>query len=141
MISSSKMAVNTTTAGGNDPTQAKYFHVARVVINGSYNRVAFKFDYIGTGTTPKMGVIEGYVYSTSSYDTISIQSFVQAYTKDKSPFLSTDIKVVKATSASQNDLGYIRLAIGLWYCIYETDYIHLLNQVNLLLIQETENYC
>ena len=39
MISSSKMAVNTTTAGGNDPTQTKYFHVARVVINGSYNRL------------------------------------------------------------------------------------------------------
>lgn len=119
MISSSKMAVNTTTAGGNDPTQAKYFHVARVVINGSYNRVAFKFDYIGTGTTPKMGVIEGYVYSTSSYDTISIQSFVQAYAKDKSPFLSTDIKVVKATSASRTIWD-----IYVWLSDYGTAYVN-----------------
>lgn len=119
MISSCKMAVNTTTAGGNDPTQAKYFHVARVIINGAYNRIAFKFDYIGTGTTPKMGVIEGYVYSTSSFDTISIQSFVQAYVKDKSPFLPADIKVVKSTSAAKTIWD-----IYVWLSDYGTAYVN-----------------
>lgn len=119
MISSSKMAVNTSTAGGNDPTQAKYFHVARVVINGSYNRIAFRFDYFGTGTTPKMGTIEGYVYSTSSFATISIQSFVQTYVRDKSPFSDTDIKVVKSTSSNR-----MIWDIYVWLSDYGTAYVN-----------------
>lgn len=119
MISSAKLAVNTSTAGGNDPTQAKYFHAARVVINGSYNRIAFKFDYFGTGTTPKTGTIEGYVYSTSSFATMSIQSFVQAYTRDKSPFLSTDIKIVKSASSSK-----MIWDIYIWLSDYGTAYLN-----------------
>lgn len=119
MISSSKMAVNTSTAGGNDPTKAKYFHVARVVINGSYNRIAFRFDYFGTGTTPKLGTIEGYVYSTSSYATISIQSFVQTYVRDKSPFSATDIKVVKSTSSNK-----MIWDIYVWLSDYGTAYVN-----------------
>jgi hypothetical protein len=119
MISSAKIAVNTSTSGGNDPTQAKYFHVARVIINGSFNRVAFKFDYFGTGTTPKMGTIEGYVYSTTSFDTISIQSFVQAYVRDKSPFLTTEIKVVKASSNTRTIWD-----IYVWLSDYGTAYIN-----------------
>jgi hypothetical protein len=119
MISSAKLAANTSTAGGNDPTLAKYFHVARVVINGSFNRIAFKFDYIGTGTTPKMGTIEGYVYSTSSFETISIQSFVQAYTRDKSSFLPTDIKVVKSTSSTKSIWD-----IYVWLSDYGTAYVN-----------------
>lgn len=119
MISSARLAANTSTAGGNDPTLAKYFHVARVVINGSFNRIAFKFDYIGTGTTPKMGTIEGYVYSTSSYATISIQSFVQAYARDKSPFLPTDIKVVKSNSTTKTIWD-----IYVWLSDYGTAYVN-----------------
>lgn len=119
MISSAKLAANTSTAGGNDPTLAKYFHVTRVVINGSFNRIAFKFDYIGTGTTPKMGTIEGYVYSTSSFATISIQSFVQAYARDKSPFLPTDIKVVKSNSTSKTIWD-----IYVWLSDYGTAYVN-----------------
>jgi hypothetical protein len=119
MISSSKMAVNTSTAGGNDPTQAKYFHVARVVINGSFNRIAFRFDYLGTGTTPKMGTIEGYVYSTSTFATISVQSFVQTYVRDKSPFLTTDIKVVKSASSSRTIWD-----IYVWLSDYGTAYVN-----------------
>ncbi|MBH1941327.1 siphovirus ReqiPepy6 Gp37-like family protein [Mobilitalea sibirica] len=119
MISSARLAANTSTAGGNDPTLAKYYHVARVVINGSFNRIAFKFDYIGTGTTPKMGTIEGYVYSTSSFSTISIQSFVQAYTRDKSPFLPTDIKVVKSASSTKTIWD-----IYVWLSDYGTAYVN-----------------
>ncbi|MDF2645351.1 MAG: hypothetical protein K0Q73_1156 [Paenibacillus sp.] len=119
MISSAKLAVNTSTAGGNDPTLAKYFHVARVVINGSYNRISFKFDYFGTGTTPKTGTVEGYVYSTSSFATMSIQSFVQAYTRDKSPFLSTDIKVVKSASSTRTIWD-----IYVWLSDYGTAYLN-----------------
>lgn len=119
MISSSKMAVNTSTAGGNDPTLAKYFHVARVVINGSYNRIAFRFDYFGTGTTPKMGTMEGYVYSTATFATISVQSFVQAYVRDKSPFSATDIKVVKSVSSSRTIWD-----IYVWLSDYGTAYVN-----------------
>ncbi|ROR28096.1 ReqiPepy6 Gp37-like protein [Mobilisporobacter senegalensis] len=119
MISSAKLAVNTSTAGGNDPTLPKYYHVARVVINGSFNRIAFKFDYFGTGTTPKIGTIEGYVYSTSSFDTISIQSFVQAYVRDKSPILHSDIKVVKSTSSSRAIWD-----IYVWLSDYGTAYVN-----------------
>lgn len=119
MISSSKMAVNTSTAGGNDPTLAKYFHVVRVVINGSYNRITFKFDYFGTGTTPKTGTIEGYVYSTSSFATMSIQSFVQTYVRDKSPFLPTDIKIVKSVSSSRSIWD-----IYVWLSDYGTAYLN-----------------
>lgn len=119
MISSAKLASNTSTDGGNDPTQAKYFHVARVVINGSFNRIAFNFDYVGTGTTPKAGTIEGYVYSTSSFDTISVQSFVQAYTKDKSPFLPADIKIVKSLSSTK-----IIWDIYVWLSDYGTAYVN-----------------
>lgn len=119
MINSAKLAVNTSTAGGNDPTLAKYFHAARVVINGSYNRIAFKFDYFGTGTTPKSGTIEGYVYSTSSFATMSIQSFVQSYARDKSPFLSTDIKVVKSASSTKTIWD-----IYIWLSDYGTAYLN-----------------
>ena len=117
MISSAKLAINTSTAGGNNPTLAKYFHVARVVVNGSFNRIAFKFDYFGTGTTPKIGTIEGYVYSTSSFDTISIQSFVQAYVRDKSPILPNDIKVVKSASSTRTIWD-----IYVWLSDYGTAY-------------------
>lgn len=119
MISSTKMAVNTSTAGGNDPTQAKYFHVTRVVVNGSYNRIAFRFDYFGTGTTPKMGTIEGYVYSTASFATMSIQSFIQAYVRDKSPFSTSDIKVVKSASSSRTIWD-----IYVWLSDYGTAYVN-----------------
>lgn len=119
MISSAKLAANTSTAGGNDPTQPKYCHVARVVINGAFNRISFKFDYFGTGTTPKIGTIEGYVYSTSSFSTFSIQSFVQAYVKDKSPFLPTDLKIVKSTSPTRAIWD-----IYVWLSDYGTVYIN-----------------
>lgn len=121
IINSNKMANNAVTTGGNDPAQAKYFKVARVVINGSFNRVNFSLDYFGTGTTPKKGNVEGYVYTTSNYSTFSAQTYIQTYVKDKFTFAGTEIKIVKSASATA---GKSIWDIYVWLSDYGSAYVN-----------------
>ena len=81
-----------------------YIHLARTYMFGTYNRAAFTVEYFSTGTTPRKGTIECYIYNTTPYSTISTQTFVQAYVKDKSPFIAADIKIVKSACVAQSAL-------------------------------------